>query len=252
MTTPAAPGRLRSALERRRPRGLCRFRPARPRRVAASLAVLTGISLASFGTCALITAGPGPARSADVGTLPVSQGGGRTASAGASAPAPVRIRIPGIDLDKTLIHLQVRQDGHLGVPEGPQQVGWWSEGPRPGDPGAAIIVGHVDSRTGPAAFYNVSSLRPGDAITIDREDHSHLAFTVRALRQYDKEDFPDDQVYATAGAPALRLITCGGTYDKALHEYRDNIVVYATPADPQPAAPPSAASPSDVPDRSGN
>ncbi|MCX4549189.1 class F sortase [Streptomyces sp. NBC_01267] len=249
MTGPDPSGRLPSTPEGRRPRAVHRFRPADPRRLAAVLAVATGMTLAGTGTSALVTDRPGPPKSADIGALPVPQSAGRAAPAAPAAP-PIRIRIPSIGLDHTLTGLQVQQDGRLGAPQDPGQIGWWRDGPRPGDPGAAIIVGHVDSLTGPAAFYNLSSLRPGDRVTVDRSDHSHATFTVRALRQYDRDDFPDDQVYAVNGAPALRLITCGGTYDRDRHEYRENLVVYATPAAPGRAHP--SASPPPTPTRSGN
>ncbi|MFI6339851.1 class F sortase [Streptomyces sp. NPDC050535] len=80
-----------------------------------------------------------------------------------------------------------------------------SDGPLPGDPGATVIVGHVDSATGPGAFYGLSTLHPGDKVTLLREDRSTISFTIRALRQYEKDAFPDSQVYATGGPPALRL-----------------------------------------------
>lgn len=91
-----------------------------------------------------------------------------------------------------------------------------------------VIVGHVDSATGPGAFHGLSSLRPGDEITLTRDDRTTVTFTVQALRQYEKDALPDSQVYATTGPPTLRLITCGGAYDRGRGEYRDNLVVYAT------------------------
>ncbi|MEV1093412.1 class F sortase [Streptomyces microflavus] len=142
---------------------------------------------------------------------------------------PVRIRIPVIGLDQPLIGLRVQQDGRLGVPRDPAQIGWWSDGPSPGAPGAAVVVGHVDSATGPAAFHGLSTLRPGDEVALDRDDRSSITFTVQALRQYEKDAVPDSKVYATNGPPALHLITCSGTYDRTRGEYRDNLVVYAVP-----------------------
>ncbi|MDJ0460655.1 class F sortase [Streptomyces sp. H27-C3] len=172
---------------------------------------------------------PGPV---EIGTVPVHTEPEDAAASGehANAAPPIRIRIPAIGLDQDLIGLRVQQDGRLGVPRNPAQIGWWSDGPRPGDPGAAVVVGHVDSTTGPGAFHGLSTLRPGDEVTLTRDDRSSVTFTVQALRQYEKDDLPDSQVYATMGPPALRLITCSGTYDSARGEYRDNLVVYATPA----------------------
>jgi sortase (surface protein transpeptidase) len=174
-----------------------------------------------------------PERTA-IGSVPVHPGSNEAGASGKDATAPpVRIRIPAIELDQPLTSVRVQQDGRLGVPEEPGHIGWWSDGPRPGDPGAAVIVGHLDSPTGPGAFHGLSALHPGDEVTVVREDRSSIAFTVRALRQYDKNAFPDSKVYATSGPPSLHLITCSGTYDRSRGEYRDNLVVYATPSNTQ-------------------
>ncbi|MFD7860448.1 class F sortase [Streptomyces microflavus] len=190
-----------------------------------------GIALTGIGIAGLVAEPertPGPV---DIGTLPVHTGPAEAAGSGkhVNAAPPIRIRIPAIGLDQPLTGLRVQQDGRLGVPRDPAEIGWWSDGPRPGDPGAAVVVGHVDSATGPGAFHGLSTLRPGDEVTLDRDDRSSVTFTVQALRQYGKDALPDSQVYATTGPPALRLITCSGTYDRARGEYRDNLVVYAAP-----------------------
>ncbi|WP_328581312.1 class F sortase [Streptomyces sp. NBC_00370] len=221
MSGPATAGRPPSA-----PEG---GRPPRRRRAAALAALAAGVVLAVTGTVALVTDRSPAPEQVDRGALPLPHGtDGHTATQHPRAAPPMRIRISAIGLDHALIGLRVQQDGHLGVPQRPDQIGWWSDGPRPGDPGAAVIVGHVDSATGPAAFYGLSSLHPGDTISVERGDHTKADFTVRALRQYEKDAFPDDQVYVTAGPPVLRLITCGGSYDRERGGYRDNVVVYAT------------------------
>ncbi|MET8845173.1 class F sortase [Streptomyces rubiginosohelvolus] len=163
------------------------------------------------------------------GNLPVQPGSDQARPTDGSTPAPpVRIRIPAIGVDRPLISLRVQQDGRLGVPDEPHDIGWWSDGPRPSGPGATVVVGHVDSTTGPGAFHGLSTLAPGDDVTLVQGDRSTITFTVRALRQYGKDTFPDSQVYATGGPPALDLITCSGAYDRSRREYRDNLVVYAT------------------------
>ncbi|MFI0937400.1 class F sortase [Streptomyces sp. NPDC021020] len=233
MTVPVPRGCPPSAPEGGRPRAR--------RRLLASAAVALGMALAAAGSCALAIR-PEPRAAADTGTLPTARPTVSAVAPAPSAPPPTRIRIARLALDDPLVGLDVQQDGHLAAPQDPAQVGWWSDGPRPGDEGAAIVVGHVDSTTGPAAFYNVSSLRPGDRITIDRGDRSHVTFTVEALRQYDKDAFPDS-VYALTGPPSLRLITCGGSYDHARGGYRDNVVVYATLAPPRPSPAPTRSAP---------
>ncbi|MFJ1985490.1 class F sortase [Streptomyces microflavus] len=197
------------------------------------IAVALGAALACIGFSTLGTgAGPGqtPER-IDRGSLPVHPGSGQAATPGGRTPAsPVRIRIPAIGIDQPLISLRVQQDGRLSVPDKPANIGWWSDGPRPGGPGATVIVGHVDSATGPGAFHGLSTLDPGDNVTLVRDDRSTITFTIRAMRQYEKDAFPDSQVYATSGPPALHLITCSGAYDRSRGEYRDNLVVYASPS----------------------
>lgn len=204
------------------------------RRVLASaaLAATLGTAFSIAGTTALLAAAPWQPAPLSIGT--VEPGSPAATAEAADASAPVRISAAGIGLRSSLTRVHIQQDGHLGTPSDPGKAGWWSEGPAPGDPGAAVIVGHVDSRTGPAVFHNLSSLRPGDEITLDRKDGSAVTFTVRALRQYAKDEIPDDQVYALDSPPALRLITCGGTYDRQRGEYSDNLVVYADLASPRP------------------
>ncbi|MGC5397892.1 class F sortase [Streptomyces sp. DT20] len=228
MTGPATTGRPPSASESGRPRRDQGHQPKRRRRIIAAVAVATGIGLGGAGTWALLAPTTHAVRDVDIGEVPDQPGSDDTTTEATPAAPPQRIRIASIGLDKPLTGLRVQQDGTLAAPGDPTDVGWWSDGPRPGDPGAAVFVGHVDSATGPAAFYGLSSLRPGDRITVRRDDHTELAFTVRALRSYEKDAFPDSQVYATTGPPALRLITCGGTYDRTQGEYLDNLVVYAT------------------------
>ncbi|WP_251052858.1 MULTISPECIES: class F sortase [unclassified Streptomyces] len=196
------------------------------------MAITFGIAVTCLGISELVTE---PARAPaplDIGSVPVHTGPAEAAEPGkqGSAAPPVRIRIPAIGLDQPLTGVRVQQDGRLGAPPDPSTVSWWSDGPIPGNSGAAIVVGHVDSTTGPGAFHGLSALRPGDRITVARNDRSHVIFTVQALRQYEKDAFPDSKVYATTGPPALHLITCSGTYDRTRGEYRSNLVVYATTA----------------------
>ncbi|MFI8085330.1 class F sortase [Kitasatospora sp. NPDC086009] len=164
-----------------------------------------------------------------------------TAPAGRQAP-PVRIRIPRIGVDSALTDLRVQSDGHLGTPDDPQVAGWWNQGPAPGGPGAAVIVGHVDASTGPAVFAGLSVLRPGDTITVDAADGTTSTFTVQALRSYAKDEFPDETVFGGSPDPSLRLITCGGTYDRSSREYLSNLVVFAGPAAGSRASSPAGAS----------
>jgi sortase (surface protein transpeptidase) len=108
---------------------------------------------------------------------------------------------------------------------------WWSRGrpaaPPAGQLGLAVIAGHVDSRTGPAVFYHLRDLRPGDQIRVVRADGRVVRFEVESLARYPKRELPDDEVFGATTTPALRLITCAGDFDRSRRSYRDNLVVSA-------------------------
>ncbi len=195
-------------------------------------ALTLGLALTGAGTVSLATgsARTGAATVQDIGDIP-----GPLPGAAGSTPArrqapPVRIRIPRIGVDSALTDLQVQSDGHLGTPDDPEVAGWWSQGPAPGGPGTAVIVGHVDSLTGPAVFAGLSVLRPGDTVTVEAADGTTSSFTVQALRSYAKDEFPDEAVFGDTPGPSLRLITCGGSYDRSSREYLSNLVAFAIPA----------------------
>jgi sortase (surface protein transpeptidase) len=140
---------------------------------------------------------------------------------------PVRVEIPAIGVSSPLVRLGLNRDGTMQVPGDFQVAGWFTGGPEPGQLGPAVIAGHVDSRTGPAVFYRLRDLRPGDHIRVVRADHRVVRFEVESLASYPKQALPDEAVYGATIAPALRLITCAGTFDRARHSYRDNLVVSA-------------------------
>jgi sortase (surface protein transpeptidase) len=142
---------------------------------------------------------------------------------------PVRLRIPAIGVDTRVQRVGLAADGTVAPPDGWQVAGWYSKGPRPGQPGPAVIVGHVDSKAGPAVFYRLPELRRGDAVFVDRADGSSVRFEVRGMRQVAKARFPASTVYAPTLQASLRLLTCGGTFDASTGHYRDNIIVTAAP-----------------------
>jgi len=155
---------------------------------------------------------------------------GRMVAAAPLNPAsPGRLQIPALGVSTTVVGLGLNADGSLQVPGNFSQAGWYRASPTPGALGPAVVVGHVDSAaSGPAVFYRLADLRPGDGITIQRADGSTAVFTVTGVREYPKDHFPTGLVYANTSDAALRLITCGGGFDAASGHYRDNIVVFAT------------------------
>jgi hypothetical protein len=141
---------------------------------------------------------------------------------------PVRLQIPAIGVSTPLVKLGRLPDGSLEVPKAWDTAGWYDQGPRPGQPGPAVILGHVDSKTGPAVFYQLRTLRPGDIVRVGLADGRTLTFRIQRLQRYPKDEFPTEAVYFPTLNRELRLITCGGDFDYARHSYVDNIVVYAT------------------------
>lgn len=154
-------------------------------------------------------------------------------------PAPVAIAIPSIEVTSDLVTLNVDATGALEAPADFAKAGWWAAGPAPGADGAAVVVGHLDSHRGPAAFFRVPSLRPGDGIEVRRADGSTADFVVDAIRQYSKDSLPARTIYGPTPTPELRLITCGGAFDRRTKSYEDNIVVFAHQAGVRPPRSPA-------------
>ncbi|MBU1865554.1 MAG: class F sortase [Actinobacteria bacterium] len=152
------------------------------------------------------------------------------------APSPpLAIDVPAIGVHSNLQHLGVTAENTPEVPApGPHydEAAWFKYSPAPGSVGAAVILGHVDSATGGrSVFFNLGLLRPGDEVLVTRSDGSVAVFTVDGVRRYPKDEFPSLTVYGGTAHPALRLITCGGEFDRADGHYRDNIVVFASLTD---------------------
>jgi len=211
--------------------------------------VLTGLVIAGVAgvVAALLVVGPGPSADVRAGQSPAT-----TPAAGSAAPSPApeaatvpgpsaaapvstprgerpeTLTIPAIDVDATVTELGIADDGTIEVPDVPAETGWLDTTPAPGQQGPAVIAGHVDSTTGPAVFYRLSELVAGDEITVTAHDGTTARFTVDGVRTYAQDDFPTEEVYGPVPGPALRLITCGGVYDRSAGGYQSNVVIYAS------------------------
>jgi sortase (surface protein transpeptidase) len=141
---------------------------------------------------------------------------------------PATITIPSIGVHAAIVGVGLRADGAMQIPA-PDRVGWYRLGPRPGGPGPAVLIGHVDSRTGPAVFYRLRQLRPGDEILIGERSGVTRRFLVGRLERHPKTALPVNRIWTTATRPLLRLITCAGSFDRSTGHYRDNLIVYASP-----------------------
>jgi len=224
--------------------------------VVAVAVAAVGLMLLSGGVSVVVFGHPTTPTVAAQGVLPAvggtpEQGSDgltappRAAAAAVAAPAapPTHLSIPAVGVNTDLINLATQDDGTLEVPKNFALAGWWDQGAAPGDPGPAVIVGHIDSYRGPAVFYRLRQLTPGALVTVARSDGSSAQFAVDALREFPKEAFPTNLVYGATNTPTLRLITCGGSFDDQARSYLDNIVVFAHQIPlPAPAAGPPARS----------
>lgn len=157
-----------------------------------------------------------------------------------SAP-PLEVLVPKIGVRSELVGLRLNVDGTVQVPASYGTAGWFRDGPAPGDPGAALILGHVDSTRGPGIFFRLHELRKGDTVLVRRADGTTGRFLVDRLAEYPKARFPAARVYAGTARAELRLITCSG--DFARGHYLDNLVVFAHQATAAPTTRPAVKRP---------
>ncbi|MFD4948220.1 class F sortase [Streptomyces sp. NPDC058239] len=157
-----------------------------------------------------------------------------TPSAPAVGPAmsrsvPTRLQIPSLAVKAPFTDLSIGADGRLNPPppNDSNLVGWFKGGVTPGERGAAIVAGHVDTTTGPAVFLQLQFLKPGSTVDITRTDGSVATFKVDSVETFSKAKFPDKRVYSDTPSAQLRLITCGGPYNRKAKHYEDNVVAFA-------------------------
>lgn len=144
------------------------------------------------------------------------------------AGLPVRVKIPRIKVDAAIEYVGLAPDGAMDTPKDYAHTAWYEPGPRPGDQGNAAIAGHVDSKTGPAVFWDLPKLRPGDEVFVGGDDGIERRFVVVALESYGRADAPLDRIFGPTVARQLNLITCdpNSTFDRRKGEYAANVVVY--------------------------
>lgn len=144
------------------------------------------------------------------------------------APPPTSVDIPAIGAHSTLVPLGLNPDKTVEVPplEQPKQAGWYSLGAIPGDPGPAVLLGHVDSHGTEGIFFRLKDLKPGDVVAIGRADGSTISFRITHVDVVPKAVFPTAAVYGDTPGPEIRLVTCGGALDAAAHSYLSNVLAF--------------------------
>ncbi len=143
---------------------------------------------------------------------------------------PRQVVIPSIDVDAPIIDLGLTSDGALETPTDFDMAGWWAGGTVADEVGPTVIVGHVDDRNGPAVFFRLQELEPGDPIIVIDDLGREQTFTVVDKDLYDKTSFPTERVYGAGDEPTLRMVTCGVEFDRSERSYESNWVVYAVSA----------------------
>jgi sortase (surface protein transpeptidase) len=203
------------------------------RHPVAAAAAACGLVLCSASVAGVLAASHGGRAATPTGRTPfVAVPYGRAAPLPDAArpvtvAAPVGLVIPAIGVRTPLIRLGRTPSGALQVPGTTAVAGWYTGSPRPGEIGAAVIAGHVDSYLGPGVFFRLRLLRRGNLVLVRRANGSLVAFRVVQARLYLKASFPTAAVYGPAPAAELRLITCGGTFDPATGSYLSNVIVSA-------------------------
>ena len=194
--------------------------PAPRRRWVVATAALLVVTLAGCGSAASAPRSPDgrpPAPAAASSSLFLSRS------------EPTRVIIPTLDLNVRTIELGLRPDGTMEVPANGALAGWYSGAPTPGELGPAVITAHVRWKGERGAFADLKKLDPGDQIGVRRADGSTVLFEVLRVEQYAKDRFPTAEVYGRTRGPSLRLITCGGAFNRSSGHYVDNTIVFADP-----------------------
>ena len=206
------------------PRGDGHRRWLRPAAALGLVVAGTAMGLAGWWSRG-VPAPPEPPRSANR-----SSAGRPAAPRPLPYSVPVRLVIPAIGVSAQVIPLGENPDGTVAVPllTQPQLTSWFDEGPAPGQRGPAALFGHVNTAyTGPAVFYELGDLRPGETVSVTRADGWTAVFRIDRIAMFAKAAFPTARVYGPTPDPELRLITCGGAFDLLSRTYLDNIVAFA-------------------------
>ncbi len=141
---------------------------------------------------------------------------------------PTHVRITRLGMDAPLVPVGLKTDGAMEIPSSYGVAGWYNLAPTPGELGPAIIVGHVDSQSGPAVFWRLHEAQPGDIVEIDRSDSKTIKFKVDAIKRFPWGNLPTQEVYGDINYAGIRLMTCGGVFDRQTHHYDQNIVVFGS------------------------
>ncbi len=141
--------------------------------------------------------------------------------------SPKTLIIPRLNIKAPIDPVGLTPNGSMGVPSEPDRVVWYKYGPLPGELGNSVIAGHVDWYTGPAIFYDVAKLNPGDEIIITTVQDAEIIFRVKEKKIYRYNDFPINDVFGSVNLSKLNLITCTGIFDTNQRNYSHRLVIFS-------------------------
>ncbi len=210
--------------------------PSRNRWATLVLVSTLAAGLAGCGQSPAVSTVPPAAvpSTSPVSPTPRQSAPARAARGPQPLPAPGQVTVTSVVIDSIdvrttkLEQLALDPDGALAAPKDPDRAGWYAGGTVPGDVGPAVIAGHVDSKTGPAVFYDLRDVGVGDKVRVRLSNRSTTTFVVDRVLNTPKKGFPTEEVFGPTPDAQLRLITCGGPYDRTVGSYTDNTVVFAT------------------------
>ncbi len=137
----------------------------------------------------------------------------------------MRVIIQAVEIDAVLMEVGLLEEGVAEVPPF-GKAAWYKLGPAPGANGPAVLLGHVDSKKGPDVFYRLRDVKPGDMVFVYGEDGDVAIFSVDGKEQVLKTDLPTERIWNGSQQPLIRLITCGGEFDRSTGHYLSNLIVY--------------------------
>ncbi|MEU2246568.1 class F sortase [Streptomyces sp. NPDC019224] len=193
--------------------------PRTPLAAALALTALAALTACSGGSPAPGTSPAEPPASAATTTKPAPT---------ATSRPPAHVSIPSLGVDSDIMRLGLNPDRTVEVPPADQGMtaGWYTGSAVPGEPGAAVLIGHNDTRYGRAVFHDLREIAEGADIVIRDARGRTTHFEVTARETVRKNAFPTARVYGRTTDRALRLITCDGAFDQNGHPV-DNLIVYA-------------------------
>ncbi|SFP88661.1 class F sortase [Salibacterium halotolerans] len=140
---------------------------------------------------------------------------------------PAAVNIPAISVEAAVNKVGRLPSGKMGEPENVEDVGWYGPGYRPGEQGSAVLAGHVDSKTGPAVFFELEKLKAGDEIIVRGNNGEQETFIVQNQKSYDRSDAPVEEIFGWSYRRQLKLITCTGEFNENAGTHEKRLVVYA-------------------------